>query len=135
MWVDWIRRSYDAGQRVMVALATNNATLAAAVSGPGDGPTDDTASADLQIAEIKSFVARHNDFMEVAMTPADMRRIVAANKLAIVLGIEVDNIGNFNKVPNWDLMPPSARATIIDCRIGQAAKERRTLYIPDPRPG
>jgi microsomal dipeptidase-like Zn-dependent dipeptidase len=98
MWVDWIRRSYDSGQRVMVALAVNNYTIAAGVAGNGDGPTDDKASADLQIAEIKTFVGRHNDFMEVALTPADLRRIVAANKMAIVLGVEVDNIGNFNKV-------------------------------------
>ncbi len=97
MWVDWIRRSYDSGQRVMVALAVNNFTIASGVGGPGDGPMDDKASADLQIAEIKSFVGRHNDFMEVALTPADLRRIVAANKLAIILGVEIDNIGNFNK--------------------------------------
>jgi microsomal dipeptidase-like Zn-dependent dipeptidase len=98
MWVDWMRRSYDSGQRVMVALAVNNLTIAAGVSGPGDGPTDDKASAELQIAEITSFVGRHNDFMEIALTPADLRRIVAANKMAIVLGVEIDNIGNFNKV-------------------------------------
>ncbi len=95
MWVDWVRRSYDGGQRVLVALAMNNATLAAGVSGPGDGPTDDKASADLQIKEMKAFVARHKDFMEIAYTPADLRRIVAANKMAIILGIEIDNIGNF----------------------------------------
>jgi microsomal dipeptidase-like Zn-dependent dipeptidase len=98
MWVDWLRRAYDGGQRVLVALAMHNSTIAAGVSGPGDGPTDDKASADLQIAEIKSFVARHSDFMEIALSPADMRRIVSANKLAIVLGMEVDNIGNLNKV-------------------------------------
>jgi len=98
MWVDWIRRSYASGQRVMVALAVNNYTIAAGVSGPGDGPTDDKASADLQIKEIRSFVGRHNDFMEVALTPADLRRIVSQNKMAIILGVEIDNIGNFNKV-------------------------------------
>jgi len=98
MWVDWVRRSYDSGQRVMVALAVNNFTIASGVGGPDDGPMDDKASANLQIAEIKSFVGRHNDFMEVALTPADLRRIVAANKMAIILGVEIDNIGNFNKV-------------------------------------
>ncbi len=97
MWIDWIRRSYDGGQRVMVALAVNNATLAAAVSGPGDGPNDDANSADLQIKEMKDLVARHPDFMEVAFSAADIRRIVAANKMAVVIGIEVDNIGNLNK--------------------------------------
>lgn len=100
MWVDWVRRAYDGGQRVMVALAMNNATLAAGVSGPGDGPTDDKASADLQIKEMKSFVGRHSDFMEIAYTPQDLRRIVAANKMAIILGVELDDIGNFDKVNN-----------------------------------
>lgn len=100
MWIDWIRRSFEGGLRVMVALATHNQTLAAAVSGPGDGPTDDKASADLQIDEIKALVGRHRDFMEVAETPAQLRRIVMGNKLAIVLGVEIDNIGNFNRVPS-----------------------------------
>jgi len=57
---------------------------------------DDKASADLQLDEIKSFVARHNDFMEVANGPDDIRRIVRSNKMAIIIGMEVDNIGNFN---------------------------------------
>lgn len=99
MWVDWVRRSYDGGQRVMVALAVHNSTLAAIASGPGDGPTDDKASADLQIAEMKKFVARHDDFMEIAYDAADVRRIVAANKMAIILGMEIDHLGNFNKSP------------------------------------
>ena len=97
MWIDWIRRAYDGGLRVMVALATHNQTLAAAVSGPGDGPTDDKGSADLQIDETKALVGRHRDFMEIADSAADVRRIVSANKLAIVLGVEIDNIGNFNR--------------------------------------
>jgi microsomal dipeptidase-like Zn-dependent dipeptidase len=97
MWVDWIRRSYLGGLRVMVALATNNKTLGDMAAGPGDFPTDDKSTADFQIAETKSFVNRHSDFMEIANSPADLERIVRANKLAVVLGIEVDNIGNFNK--------------------------------------
>lgn len=100
MWWEWLRRARDGGQRVMVALATNNRSLGDAVSGPGDGPTDDKASADLQLTEIKNFVARHSDFMEVALSAADIKRIAQANKIAIVLGIEIDNIGNFNAIPN-----------------------------------
>jgi microsomal dipeptidase-like Zn-dependent dipeptidase len=98
MWVDWIRRAYDSGLRVMVALAVNNKTLGDATAGPGDYPTDDRSSADLQIAETKSFVSRHTDFMEVAYSAADLERIVRANKLAVVLGVEVDNIGNLHTV-------------------------------------
>ena len=94
MWVDWIRRAYEGGLRTMVTLTVNSELLGAVLS--GDGPFDDKASADLQLEEIKSFVARHNDFMEVANTPEDMRRIIRSNKMAIIIGMEVDNIGNFN---------------------------------------
>jgi hypothetical protein len=94
MWVDWIRRSYVGGLRVMVALAVNNKTTADSVAGPGDFATDDKTSADMQLNEIKGFVGRHLDFMEIAFTSADLYRIVSANKLAVVLGVEIDNIGN-----------------------------------------
>jgi microsomal dipeptidase-like Zn-dependent dipeptidase len=97
MWVDWIRRTYLGGLRVMVLLATSNKTLGDMTAGPGDFPTDDKSSADLQLTEATAFVSRHSDFMEIARSPSDLERIVRANKLAIVLGIEVDNIGDFNK--------------------------------------
>jgi len=97
MWIDWIQRTRDSGQRVLVALAVNNRTLGDAFSGPGDGPTDDEASADLQTAQMKAFVDRHLDVMEIAYTPTDLDRIVRANKVAIILGMEVDDIGNFNR--------------------------------------
>lgn len=94
MWVDWIKRAYQGGLRVMVTLTVNSELLGAVLS--GDGPMDDKASANLQLDEIKSFVDRHKDFMEVAYKPEDIRRIVRSNKMAIIIGMEVDNIGNFN---------------------------------------
>ena len=96
MWWEWIKRAKEKGNlRVMVALTVNSELLATILN--GDAPIDDKASADLQIDEIITFVGRHNDFMEIAYTPADLRRIVGADKLAVILGMEVDNIGNFNK--------------------------------------
>jgi microsomal dipeptidase-like Zn-dependent dipeptidase len=93
MWVDWIRRAKEGGLRVMVALAVSNHCMAdAAETG---GPNDDMRAMDRQIREIKSLAGRHNDFMEVAYNSDDLRRIVTQNKLAIVVGIEMDNIGNF----------------------------------------
>lgn len=96
MWWEWLKRAYqEGGLRVMVALAGNSELLAKVIA--GDDPKDDKNSADLQIDEIKSFIGRHNDFMEIAYTSTDLRRVVSANKLAVIIGIEVDNIGNFNK--------------------------------------
>jgi microsomal dipeptidase-like Zn-dependent dipeptidase/catechol 2,3-dioxygenase-like lactoylglutathione lyase family enzyme len=107
MWVDWVRRSYQNGQRVMVALAVNNKTLGDSTAGPGDWKTDDKSNADREIEATKEFIARHGPgtrdyFMDVAYSSADVQRIVAANKMAVVLGIEVDAIGNFYKSASED---------------------------------
>jgi hypothetical protein len=93
MWYEWIKRSYDGGLRVMVALCVNNPLLGSAAK--GDGPLDDYTVGNNQIQAIKDFVARHDDFMEVALDPFELRDILRRNKLAIIIGSELDDIGNF----------------------------------------
>jgi microsomal dipeptidase-like Zn-dependent dipeptidase len=95
MWWEWIKRAHLGGLRALVALAVNTELLGTIIN--GDAPLDDRSSATLQIEELKSFVGRHADFMEVALSAADYRRIVGAGKLAVILGVEIDNIGNFNR--------------------------------------
>ena len=92
MWWQWIKRSFDGGQRVMVALAVNNKILAQAANATQFA--DDKSSVELQLAQITSFVERHLDFMAVARTPEDLRRIVQSNRMAIILGVETDDFGN-----------------------------------------
>lgn len=89
MWMEWIRRAHQGGLSVMVALAVNNATLAAGVMGTGDINGDDVASANVQIEEMVAMVNRHPDFMEVAKTSEDLRRIVMSGKLAVILGVNI----------------------------------------------
>jgi microsomal dipeptidase-like Zn-dependent dipeptidase len=116
MWWEWIKRARDGGQRVMVALAVNNRLLGEALTLPpagNDAPRDDMASADLQIQEIKNFVSRHLDFMEVALTSADLERIARSNRIAVILGLEIDNIGDFNdRFPNEAVRQASLPAAI-----------------------
>lgn len=95
MWWEWIKRAYDGGLRVMVALTVNSELLAEIIN--GDPPYDDKTVADLQIDETVAFVNRHRDFMEIAYSAADVRRIVGQDKLAVVLGMEVDRWGNFGR--------------------------------------
>lgn len=95
MWVDWIERAYRGGMRVMVALAVNNYTLAHGIEASEGNPRTDKASGDLQIRELKRMVARH-PWMEIAYSARDLRRIVGQrDKLAIVIGVELDDMGDF----------------------------------------
>ena len=126
MWVEWIRRSYQGGLRVIVALAVNNKLLADMTRGPGDLPDDDKASADLQIDEIKSFVGRHPDFMKVAYSSSDLYNIVSQNKLAVVIGTEIDNIGNL-----VGDAPASALITEVDRLYAEGVRYIFPVHLTD----
>ena len=92
MWVDWIERTHKGGLNIMVALAVSSHCIASAAK--TKGPQDDEQVLLNCIQGIKDLV-EHSSFMEIALTPSDVRRIVANGKLAVILGSEMDNIGNF----------------------------------------
>ena len=109
---EWVRRAYDGGLRLMSALAVNNWMVSShpikrAVLG-SPAPEDDRRSAEAQIKDIKAWAQRpeNRSWVEIALTPADARRIIADDKLAIVLGVELDTLGNF--VPNGEWKEPGA---------------------------
>jgi microsomal dipeptidase-like Zn-dependent dipeptidase len=94
-FVEWIRRAHAAGLSLMVALAVNNRLLADLYGVASEAPVEDVPVVRDQVAYTKEFVARHSDFMEIAYSPADARRIIGAKRLAVVLGVEVDQLGGF----------------------------------------
>jgi microsomal dipeptidase-like Zn-dependent dipeptidase len=94
MYVDYVRRVWQGGLRLMVALAVNTELLGNMNPKPGF-PTQDRQSVDLQLQYIKDMATRNASWMEVAYTPADARRIIGQNKLALVMGVEVDTPGGF----------------------------------------
>ncbi|QSX77508.1 membrane dipeptidase [Agrilutibacter solisilvae] len=121
MWFEWIKRARDGGLRVLVALAINNKTIADISI--GNEPKTDYDSARLQIDELKLFVARHSDFMEVAYTPTDLRRIVRSGKLAVVVGVEIDSL-----LPPLPVGSSAVKMEVIEARI-QALVDRGVRYL------
>jgi microsomal dipeptidase-like Zn-dependent dipeptidase len=93
MYIDWIRRAFDGGLRLMVAHAVNNELLASQYN--GKVPYDDKTAVETQIAAMKTLVSNHSDWMGIAYSPADARSLIQQNKLAIILGVEVDSLGNW----------------------------------------
>ena len=96
MYEKWIHRAYCGGLRLLVAEAVNSRVLAWGLSGnhPDVGPLADSHSYVLQIQEITNIVNRNADWMEIALTPSHARRIIRDNKLAVILGIEVDSFAD-----------------------------------------
>jgi microsomal dipeptidase-like Zn-dependent dipeptidase len=97
--VEMLERAWQGGLRLVVALAVNSHTLAK--MGQTRGPYDDRSAGDSQLAAIKGLVAGQQ-FMELALTPGDVRRIIGDGKLAVVLGVELDCIGNFYEAADAD---------------------------------
>jgi microsomal dipeptidase-like Zn-dependent dipeptidase len=93
MWYEWVDRARRSGLRTIVALAQNSHTLADGMETVG--PYDDLRSMNDQIRELILFVRRHPGMMDTVTTAARMRQVVQSGRLAVIIGIEMDNIGNF----------------------------------------
>ncbi len=102
MHVTALRRAYDGGLRLMIASATDNELLSAlwtrigynALGNPVPlpDPAHDFNSAKRQLSFIKELARANPSWMEVAYSSADARRIVASDKLAIILSLELDSL-------------------------------------------
>jgi len=114
--VEFLKRAWQGGLKLFCALAVNNMFVPSLALGPGnDGRAWDDESATLrQISLIQEMVNQNNQWMEVALTPRDARRIILQGKLAVVIGIEVDNLGNFKTADyNWnDQVGPANRPLV-----------------------
>jgi microsomal dipeptidase-like Zn-dependent dipeptidase len=106
----WIQQAFspaeayyqDTRMKVMVAFAVENeamceqlyeANLGNGGAGGNGYPCstgDSLTSLTRQLDNIKAWAAAHASWMEVAYSAADVRRIAAASKLAIVLGVEAE---------------------------------------------
>jgi len=123
MFVDWIKRAHDGGLNLLVTLAVNNELLGEVVN--GNAPKDDRASADRQIDEIRAMIGRHPEFMREVGSALEFRQAVRDGKLAVVVGIEVDNIGNFN-IGNPPLL---AEAGAVKREIQRLYNDKHVRYI------
>src|SRR4051794_24194729 len=88
---DWIRRAYDGGQRLMVALVVHSELLAT-VNG---APQTDRDTVEPQVQMLREFVAHNASWCGLARTPAAARALIEDNKLTFVLGLETDSINGW----------------------------------------
>lgn len=93
-----LRRAYEGGLRLLFASTTDDQVIAALLTGPHfvnafqPKPSSDYDSARRQLDLILDIVGEGSEWMEVARTPADARRIINSGKLAIVLSLEMNGL-------------------------------------------
>ena len=106
MHVTMIRRNYDGGLRLMVALVTDNwgAGFLTGIADHGQVPLvkepDEIAA---QMKGLRDLVALNSSWMEIAQSSAAARRIIQQNKLAIVPGVELDQLGSYDPDPDKEV--------------------------------
>ena len=92
MYIDWIRRAWEGGLRLMVADSVHNPFLAEQF---GDRhPFDDISTYNREVEGMIEVARQNSSWMEIALTPRDARRIILEGKLAVVLGIETPAFAN-----------------------------------------
>ncbi len=107
-YIDWIYRAYQGGLRLITCLAVNNELLAFKTT--PTLPHDDKTAIEVQVTAMKAMAAHveaqcggpGKGWLEIVYTPEQARKVIAENRLAIVLGVEVDSLGNWRSVADLD---------------------------------
>jgi len=103
VYYKWLERAYEGGLRLISMLAvTNEALCLSNKHDRGVVCSDSMASIDEQLEEAVAFETfldaksggPGTGWFRIVRTPAEARQTIAAGKLAVVLGIEVDNLFN-----------------------------------------
>ena len=107
-YIDWIFRAYQGGLRLITCLAVNNELLATKTS--PHSPHDDKHAIQVQVTAMKEMATYVDEqaggtgkgWMQIAYSAEEAFRIISENKLAIILGVEVDSLGNWHKKGDLD---------------------------------
>ena len=103
-YIDWLYRAYQGGLRLITCIAVNNELLG--TRSQPKLPTDDRSAIERQVMAMKETITDldrqtggpGHGWMQIAYSADEARAIIKANKLAVVLGVEVDSLGNWRRL-------------------------------------
>ena len=137
-WEGWLADAHAKGLSLMVMSAVTFQFLCELMPDQNrKRACDEGADIDAQLVKTHDFVAR-NPWAEIALTPADARRIIGEGKLAVVLSIEAS--GLFENSPDWrpvfeHLWSQGVRtlqiAHQLDNRFGGAALHNPIFHVAE----
>jgi microsomal dipeptidase-like Zn-dependent dipeptidase len=102
MHVTQMHRAWQGGLRLMAAIAVHNRGVEYLVSPPREAPpSSDREALEAQICAMRRLAAHNSEWMQIAYDPQEARDIISSGRLAIVLGAELDELGNLG-LPSLD---------------------------------
>ncbi len=107
-YIDWLYRAYQGGLRLITCLAVNNELLA--TKSDPNLPTDDKSTIERQVVAMKKMAeyveaqsgGPGHGWLQIAYSPEEARKVIGENRLAVVLGVEVDSLGNWRRAQDLD---------------------------------
>ena len=96
MHITQIQRAWMGGLRLMVAIAVHNQGVEFLTARIRDGKlklSSEREVLEAQVCGMRQIAALNADWMEIAYSPQQAREIIGRDKLAVVLGIEMDLLG------------------------------------------
>ncbi len=100
MWHGHLRQAFEGGMKLMVvSLAESNFLCRHTPANRRKYKCDEMASVHRQLDKLAAFTSNHSNWLGIARTAADARRLISQNKLALVIAVEVSNLfpsGNVN---------------------------------------
>ncbi len=92
-WSGWLRDALNGGMTLMVMSALEMSNFCELM--PDSNrifDCDEMSSLRRQFQAAHDFVAAHSEWVEIALTPSDARRIIHSGKLAIILSFEASHL-------------------------------------------
>ena len=143
-YIDWLQRAYQGGLRLITCLAVNNELLAEKTN--PKIPHDDKSAILVQVSAMKEMITfvdtqsggPGRGWLQIAYTPAEAQAIIASNRLAVILGVEVDSLGNWRSPSDLDKAsggkPKRARRLIgkeLDWLVGLGVRQVTPIHLVD----
>lgn len=137
-WEGWLKDAYDSGLRVEIMSAVSLDWLCKAIKDENvERPQcDEMDDVIVQLEKANAF-AEANDWVEVALSAEDARRIVSEDKLALILSIEASHIfGEDDWMQALDEVYALGVRTLqmvhqLDNRFGGAAPHNTIFHIAE----
>ena len=141
MHITQIHRAWEGGLRLMVAIAVHNLGVEYLFAKPHGGEVDPSTERqvlDAQVCGMKALADANSEWMEIAFSPADARRIIEQDKLAVVLGIEMDELGRLDEKAECTTLHPCGFKTFegeIDYLWNLGIRQVTPIHAVDNRLG